>query len=89
MKDSKKVFKRLGLLGIGLCTLCCLLPIFAVMFGVGALSVMAAFLEWAGITAMVMALLFSAYYYFKKQKAPACDIDCTCKDKDTLVKAKE
>jgi hypothetical protein len=59
------------------------------MFGVGALSVMAAYLEWVGIAAMLMALLSLGFYYFKKQKAPACDIDCTCKDKDTLVKEKE
>ena len=84
MKDSKKLFKSLGFIGIGLCAACCLLPIVAVMFGMGALTFLTGFLEWAGITSMIGAVIFFAIYYVRSRKAPACDIDCACKDEKTV-----
>lgn len=80
MKDSKKLFKSLGLIGIGLCAACCLLPIVAVMFGIGALTFLTGFLEWAGVISMIGAVIFFAIYFVRSRKAPACDIDCACKD---------
>ena len=69
MKDSKSIFKKVGLIGIGLCAVCCLLPIATVAFGVGALTAVSAYLEWVGILAMVVTLIFFAIYYLKKSKA--------------------
>ena len=80
MNDSKNVFKRLGSIGIGLCALCCMLPIAPVVFGMGALAVVAKYLEWIGITILSLALLFFGIYFYRKQKAPACDIDCKGKE---------
>lgn len=85
MKDSKNLFKRLGFIGIGLCAACCLLPIVGVLFGMGALTFISGFLEVAGIIAMLAAVVFFAVYFVRsKRAAPACDIDCSCKD-DKIV----
>ena len=84
MKDSKNVFKRLGLIGVGLCAACCLLPIVGVLFGIGALTFISGILEVAGIIAMIAAVIFFAVYFYKSKKAPACDIDCACKDEKEI-----
>lgn len=84
MKDSKKLFKSLGFIGIGLCSACCLLPIVAVMFGMGALTFSTGFLEWAGIMSMIGAVIFFAIYFVRSRKATACDIDCACKDEQKV-----
>lgn len=81
MKDSKRLFRNLGFIGVGLCAACCLLPIAGVMFGMGALTFVAGFLEWAGIIAMVGAVASFGMYYFRSRKPQACDVDCACKRK--------
>ena len=80
MKDSNKLFKKLGFIGVGLCAACCLLPIPGVLFGMGTLTFLTGFLEWAGILAMIAAVAFFGVYYFRSKKESACDIDCACKD---------
>jgi hypothetical protein len=80
MKDSKKLFKSLGFIGIGLCAACCLLPVVGVLFGLGALTFISGLLEIAGIIAMMGALVFFGIYFIRSRKAPACDIDCACKE---------
>jgi hypothetical protein len=87
MKDSKRMLKSLGLVGIALCAACCALPIIGVMVGVGSLSVLSRYFEWAGIAALVLALAFFGIYYFRKKSTPACDIDCECKTDDKFVGA--
>ncbi|MBA4057727.1 MAG: hypothetical protein C0490_23635 [Marivirga sp.] len=85
MKDSKKLFKNLGFIGISLCVACCLLPIVAVVFGMGALTVISGYLEWVGIATMVLAIIFFAIYYYRKKTATACDIDCECKTENKIA----
>jgi hypothetical protein len=85
MKDSKKLFKRLSLVGIGLCAACCLLPVVAVMFGIGTVAVLSGFLGWVGIAALILAAVFFAIHYFKSRRAPACDIDCECNPKEKIA----
>jgi hypothetical protein len=80
MKDSKNIFKKLGLIGVGLCAACCLLPTAAVTFGVGALTVVSAYSQWIGIIATVIAVLLFGIYYFRKRQGAACDLDCTCNE---------
>ena len=79
MKPSKNIFKNFGLLSIGLCALCCALPIIGMTAGVGALTVLAKYFEWAGIVALILAAVAFTYAFIRKRKAPACDIDCDCK----------
>jgi len=82
MKDSKKLFKSLGFIGLGFCAACCLLPIVAVMFGVGTLTFLTGFLEWAGIMSIIGAVIFFAIYLARSRKALSCDVDCGCRDDD-------
>lgn len=84
MKDSRNLFKKLGFIGVGLCAACCLLPIVAVMLGMGALTFFTGFLEWAGIIAMISSGIFFAIYYFRNKKAASCDIDCGCKEEKQI-----
>jgi hypothetical protein len=89
MKESKKLFKGLGFVGIALCAACCALPIVGVMLGVGTLSVLSAFFEWAGIASLVLALVFFAIYFTRRKKAPSCEVDCGCKpDSNVLTDTK-
>jgi hypothetical protein len=80
MKDSGKLYKRVSFIGIGLCAVCCLFPMFAVLLGMGALTLLMGFLEWAGIVSMLAAVVFFVIYFARRRKAPACEIDCRCKD---------
>jgi hypothetical protein len=80
MKDSKKRLTRMGLVTIGLCGLCCLIPILATMFGLGAIAFLSAYVEWIGIVTMIVAASVLGFYYFRKRQAPACDIECACKE---------
>jgi hypothetical protein len=45
MKDSKKLSKNIGFIGVGLCAACCLEPIVGVMFGVGSFTFLTGFVE--------------------------------------------
>ena len=85
MKDSKKIFKGLGFIDIGLCATCCLLPIVGVLFGMGALTFISGFLEIAGIIAMVAAIVLFTVYFVRSRKAPACDVECACKDEQAVA----
>ena len=76
MKDSVKNFKKVGMVGIGLCALCCALPILGVMMGVGSLTLLSRYFEWAGIGALVIALGSLGWAYYQRKKAPSCDLDC-------------
>jgi len=89
MKKSKKLFKSLGFIGIALCAACCALPIVAVLAGVGTLTALSTYFEWAGIAALVLALGFFGIYFMRKKKVPSCDVDCNCKTEGTeLTKSK-
>lgn len=80
MKDSKSFSKKLGFVSIGLCAACCLFPITGAMFGLGTLTMIAGFLEWAGIISMFAAIVFFTIFLFRSRKTPACDVDCACKE---------
>lgn len=76
MKDSKNILKSLGMIGIGLCAACCLLPIGAAALGISALSMISVYsLEW-GALLIVISVLLVGVYYLKKHHKPSCDIHC-------------
>ena len=87
MKDSKKLFNRLGLISICLCALCCLLPIAGVLFGIGVLTFVSSFLETAGIIVMAIAIVFVAIYFMERRKTTTCDVDCACKNESDVSRA--
>ena len=81
MKDSKLLFKKLGFASISLCAACCLLPIVGAMLGVGSLSLISGFLEWAGVISIAAAILFFVVFLFRNRKVHTCDVNCTCKER--------
>lgn len=89
MQDStkKKTAKSrlLAWLGIGLCGLCCSLPIIGALAGIIFFTAIAAYLEMIAILALGMAGVFFAVAYFQKKKKSSqstcdtsCDVDCGC-----------
>jgi hypothetical protein len=86
MRESKKRLKNFGLIGIMLCATCCALPIAGVGLGAGSFALLLRYFEWAGIAALVLALVFFGLYSFRKRKeAASCDIDCACKPETDLA----
>ena len=79
--NKTKISKKLGLTGIGLCVLCCALPLIGMSAGIAAFTAVAFYLEKIGILLIGAALIFFLYTRFsKKQAAPSCAAGCGCKD---------
>lgn len=85
MKDSKNPLKQFGLAFMALCAVCCSFPIIGVILGISTLSVIAKYIEWAGIAALVLAIISFAVYRHKRKSAPACDINCECRDEKKAI----
>lgn len=75
MKDSRNN-KEFGQVGLGLCALCCLLPIVSTTFGLSVLAVVSSHIAWIGIAAFIAGL---GIYYLRKRKRMSCKNDCACK----------
>ena len=86
MKDSKKMFKGFGFIGLALCAVCCALPFSGIALWAGGFAVFSQYFESAAIATLVLTLIFFGIAYFRKEKtAPACDIDCKSKThKDSI-----
>jgi hypothetical protein len=82
MKTETKVpggmAKNMGLLGLGLCALCCTLPIIGIIGGAGVLPTLALYPEKIALILLIIAASFGIWQY-RKRRAPACSIDCSCK----------
>lgn len=79
-KKPGKWAKNVGLLGIGLCALCCALPIIGIIGGAGILATVALYAEKIAIVLLIIsAASFAIWQYKKRQAPPACSIDCDCK----------
>ena len=77
MKDSKKMFKGFGFIGLALCAVCCALSFSGIALWVGSFAVFSKYFESAAIVILILTLIFFGIVYFRKEKtAPACDIDC-------------
>jgi len=77
-------YKKLGWVSIGLCGLCCALPIVGAIAGMSSLTVIAVYLEKIGIIALGAAgILFIYSFYQKRNQAKSCtdscDVNCDCK----------
>jgi hypothetical protein len=79
----------MGLLGIGLCALCCALPIIGIVGGAGILATIALYAEKIAIVLLILsAASFAIWQYKKRQAPPACSIDCDCKPENTEAQLK-
>ena len=80
--------KNVGLLGIGLCALCCALPIIGIAGGTSLLAILSLYAEKIAIVLLIISGgLFAFWQYKKKQAPPACSVDCSCKEEHTESKA--
>lgn len=81
--------KNMGLLGIGLCALCCALPIIGIVSSAGILATVALYAEKiATVLLIISAASFAIWQYKKKQAPPSCSVDCDCKPKNTDAQLK-
>lgn len=79
-KRPGKVAKNIGLLGLGLCALCCALPIIGIVGGAGVLSLVALYAEKVALVLLIISSAALAVWLFKRRLAPpVCSIDCACK----------
>ncbi|MEO7988628.1 MAG: hypothetical protein ABI663_03750 [Chryseolinea sp.] len=86
-KEPGKLAKNMGLLGIGMCALCCALPIIGIVGGAGILSAVAMYAEKiASVLLIISAASLAIWQYRKRQAPPACSIDCDCKTESSELK---
>jgi hypothetical protein len=79
-KEPGKMAKTLGFFGIGLCALCCALPIIGIVGGAGILATISLYAEKAALVLLIISAAFSAVWFYRKKQAPAsCSVDCSCK----------
>lgn len=73
--------RKMDLLGIGLCALCCALPVIGIVGGTGLLAVLSLYAEKIALVLLIISAgLFVYWHYRKKQAPPACAVDCSCKE---------
>jgi hypothetical protein len=80
------LFKKLGWIGIGLCVLCCTLPILGTVVGIGALASLAFYFEKIAVGILLVTAVLFVFWIFSKRKsdcATSCDTHaggtCNCK----------
>lgn len=79
--QSGKTAKIMGFLGLGLCALCCTLPIVGIIGGAGVLATIALYAEKVAVILLIISTGFFVYWFYKrKQNKTACTIDCSCKN---------
>jgi len=74
-KNTGKTARIIAFLGIGLCGLCCALPIIGIVGGAGVLSTIAVYAEKIGIVLLIIAVAAFAVAYYQRRKSPTCNID--------------
>lgn len=85
-KEPGKWAKTLGFLGIGLCALCCALPIIGIIGGASILTAVAVYAEKIAIVLLVLSGAFFGIWLYRKRQTPAaCSIDCECKEDHSNV----
>ena len=78
--NSLVKLKNIGWITLGLCGLCCTLPIIGVFLGIGVLSGVTMHLEQLSMGILLVSILIFLFIYNKKKKTVhSCGIDCKCK----------
>ena len=88
-KLKQSSFKKLGWASIGLCGLCCTLPIIGTFAGISSLTAITFYMEKIGIVALALAVFLFFYSFYKKQQekkscTTSCDVNCDCKEQNTI-----
>lgn len=78
--NAKKMFSGLGLTGILLGSICCVLPLLGLTLGSGILSIWLPYLEWFGFVMFAVSLGYAGFYMMKRGKSgKACIANCESK----------
>ena len=78
----------MGLIGLGLCALCCAMPIIGIVGGTGLLALISLYAEKIAMTMLIISVgLFAFWLYKKNQVPPSCSTDCSCKPENTESKS--
>lgn len=76
--------KNFGVLGIGLCALCCAMPFIGIIGGTGVLAVISLYAEKVALVLLIISAGLLAFRQYKKrQTPPTCSVDCSCKNVDS------
>ena len=78
-KEPGKMAKILGFLGLGLCALCCALPIIGIIGGASILSALAMYAEKIAVVFLILSAASFGIWLYRKRHAPTCSVDCSCK----------
>ncbi|TGL65942.1 MULTISPECIES: hypothetical protein [Leptospira] len=73
------LIKKFGILGIGLCGLCCLAPVFFALLGISSLTWLFMLSEKIGIISILISLLLLGAWVLKRKLGKSCSVDCSCK----------
>jgi hypothetical protein len=74
-KNPGRAAKILGFLGIGLCGLCCALPVIGIIGGASILGVIALYAEKIALVILILSVAAFAIAYYRKRKSPTCKLD--------------
>ncbi len=88
-KEPGKLAKITGLLGLGLCGLCCALPIFGIIGGAGILATISLYAEKIGVILLIISVASFTIWLYRKKMAPVCSIECDCKQDVSELKPLE
>lgn len=86
-KEPGKLAKSMGLIGLGLCALCCALPIIAIVGGAGILASIALYAEKIALVLLIISAASFGIWLYRKKQAPACSVDCDCKPEQPVKSA--
>ncbi len=88
-KKASRFVKKLGFLGIGLCALCCALPVAGAIAGIGAFSVLAVYFEKIGLALLIASAGLLVVGLMRQRKADvsdsegsSCSTNCACQHND-------
>jgi mercuric ion transport protein len=84
-KEPGKMAKSMGLIGLGLCALCCALPIIGIVGGAGILATISLYAEKIALVLLIISAASFGIWFYRKRQSPACSVDCECKP-EQLVK---
>jgi len=81
--NSENAAKKIGILGMGLCVVCCAIPVLGLAGGGAGLAMLSLYAEKIALALFIISLSLFGFWYYRKRQAPACSIDCASK-KETV-----
>lgn len=83
-KEPGRMAKKMSLIGLGLCALCCALPIVGIVGGAGILATIAVYAEKIALVLLIISAASFGIWLYRKRQTPSCSIDCDCKTEHSV-----